>query len=139
MGARDALKYVMVGLGNTKNTWSWLGHIPILVNISTIPVGGNLPFQVYAYRVRESYHSVSHESNSTALRSGTEESELDMSFFEVLGIVLDCFPRVGCHRLCIVTLVGQLNMKGRINLYQARKANLQQRNALWTKQTSANQ
>ena len=70
------------------------------------------------------HHSVSHKSNPSTLRSGAEESQLNLSAPEVVGIVFDGFPRIGSHRIFVVIFVGQLHMKSRVNLHEAGKADL---------------
>lgn len=85
--------------------------------------------------MRESHHSVSHECNTSALWGSAEERDFDLPLLEIVGVMLDGFPGVGRHRIFIVLFIGQLHMEAGIDLNKARKADLQQGNTLWAKQS----
>lgn len=75
----------------------------------------DLPLDVSSQRVGKSCKGVSHEGYSSALRSGTEESNLCASVLEVVGIVIDCIPRPLCDSLLEVLQVCKAHMEGSIN------------------------
>lgn len=79
---------------------------------------------------------MSHESNAATLRGCAEESNLDIPVLQVFGIVLHCIPCLLADRHFEVVDIGQADMEGRVDFYQATEANLQDREVLWSEKSA---
>jgi hypothetical protein len=77
-----------------------------------------------------------HQSYTSTVWRGTEESNLHIPLLEVGGIEVANLPRFRRNSLFPIIEICQAHVEVGINLHEAHKAHLQQRRVFWAKQSA---